>query len=162
MLHFSCNSVQAFYCFLLELDGCFKGRTIESMAAGVIYILFNESFPNLIKVGLSTNSAEARAAQISKASGVPTPFKVAASFRVRDVRGAERMAHDALAAFRPHKGREFFNCSVDYAVSCLRRLFWCEPTIHVSHQRIVTENEKNEDRYYKCLIRRAYKRKPAG
>jgi hypothetical protein len=46
------------------------------MREGFVYILMNPSMPGLVKIGLTEDTAEARAASLSSASGVPTRFTV--------------------------------------------------------------------------------------
>lgn len=46
---------------------------------GFVYVLFNDSMPGMVKVGLTTRLPEDRSHELSNTS-VPTPFKVV--FRV--------------------------------------------------------------------------------
>jgi hypothetical protein len=43
----------------------------------VVYVLTNEAMPGLVKIGLTTDSLESRILQLSSATGVPLPFKMA-------------------------------------------------------------------------------------
>lgn len=44
----------------------------------IIYVLTNDAMPGLIKIGrTSGESVERRVAELSRATGVPLPFKVA-------------------------------------------------------------------------------------
>ena len=63
------------------------------MNAGYIYVLINASMPGLIKVGMTTNTPEERAEQLSSATGVPTPFVVAYQRYVNDCAAAEEFVH---------------------------------------------------------------------
>jgi hypothetical protein len=44
--------------------------------SGLVYILVNPHMPNLIKIGRTGRTAEERAAEISRATGVPAEFEV--------------------------------------------------------------------------------------
>jgi len=43
---------------------------------GYIYILFNPVYPDCVKIGKTTRLAAYRAAELSKNTSVPKPFKV--------------------------------------------------------------------------------------
>jgi hypothetical protein len=42
--------------------------------AEIVYVLTNEAMPGLVKIGLTTDSVEARLTQLSSHTGVPLPF----------------------------------------------------------------------------------------
>lgn len=75
---------------------------------GTIYFLINSAMPGLVKIGRTAGTIEARLRQLS-ATGVPQPFQVVATFQVTETDTCEKSIHDALAAYRPNKNREFFN-----------------------------------------------------
>jgi hypothetical protein len=75
---------------------------------GSVYVLWNLLMPELVKIGRTVLSPHDRAAQISKATGVPYPFDVVCWLEVRDVVRAERWIHDILTTTRVSPGREFF------------------------------------------------------
>ncbi len=95
-------------------------RLRDSMR-GYVYALINPSLPDLVKVGKTARSPEERAAELSAATGVPTPFIVGFSIHVSDCGGAERYAHQALASrgFRLSDNREFFRATLNDVVSVL-------------------------------------------
>jgi T5orf172 domain len=47
------------------------------MTSGYVYILINTSFDGMIKVGRTTRDPQERARELSWATGIPTPFRVA-------------------------------------------------------------------------------------
>lgn len=47
------------------------------MCAGYVYILENDSFKDLVKIGSTKYDGHKRARELSRSSGVPTPFRVA-------------------------------------------------------------------------------------
>jgi hypothetical protein len=44
---------------------------------GFVYVLINPSLPSYVKIGKTTKDPSIRAAELSSATGVPTPFYVA-------------------------------------------------------------------------------------
>ena len=50
---------------------------VSVLNQGYVYILINESYINLIKIGSTSFKSEDRAKRLSATTGVPTPFKVA-------------------------------------------------------------------------------------
>ena len=79
------------------------------MNPGWVYILTNESLQsNYLKIGYTTNEPSVRASEISSATGVATPFRVAYSETVHDCVRAERLVHQKLEKYRVNNNREFF------------------------------------------------------
>ena len=109
---------------------------------GYIYALINYSMPGLIKVGFTTRSAEERAAELSAATAVPTPFVVAYDILVPDGAGGERRIHERLEeqGYRVSDDREFFNAPLRQIIGAMiavreelsgDRLEWDDPPIAV-------------------------------
>lgn len=80
------------------------------MEQGWIYILVNSSTPGMAKVGRTTRPPADRAAELSTATGVPTPFLVAFDQAFVDCCEAERLVHAELdrRGLRVAPNREFF------------------------------------------------------
>jgi hypothetical protein len=97
-----------------------------NMTAGYIYVLRNDAFPHLLKIGKTTRSPEQRAAELTS-SGVPLPFRVVFSWEVRDVHLAERHVHQSLSHFRVNNDREFFAISPEDAERLIRAVLGCSP-----------------------------------
>ena len=96
---------------------------------GYVYILANQAFPRLVKVGRTTKDPEARARELSSGSGVPAPFTVEWSALVNDCHGAERCIHQQLDDARARRDREFFEIPLHEAISIASRVaaqFPCE------------------------------------
>ncbi|QFY43711.1 GIY-YIG nuclease family protein [Candidatus Methylospira mobilis] len=89
------------------------------MANGFIYVLLNPSFPNMVKIGLTEDTSERRARNISSATGVPTDFIVLYDMLVNDVDEAEREIHAHFSAYRVNKRREFFYVPPKLAICAL-------------------------------------------
>lgn len=75
---------------------------------GFIYVLANACMPGIYKMGMTTNSPEQRAKEISSSTGVPAPFTVVAAFHSKNPAQDERMVHEGWAKHRVNQGREFF------------------------------------------------------
>jgi hypothetical protein len=80
------------------------------MEQGWIYVLVNSSTPGMAKVGRTTRLPRDRAAELSAATGVPTPFVVAFDQPFIDCCEAERLVHAELdrRGLRVAPNREFF------------------------------------------------------
>lgn len=85
---------------------------------GYVYVLINASMPELCKVGKTTREPEARALELSSATGVPSPFLLAFQCRFADCDGAELFIHRALefAGYRVSESREFFSAPLHEVV----------------------------------------------
>jgi len=82
---------------------------VSNPSDGIVYVLTNEAMPGLVKIGrTSGESAERRVAELSRATGVPLPFRVAAARRVQDPMKVERALHVAFGRDRVNPAREFF------------------------------------------------------
>lgn len=98
-----------------------ESTAMKVQVPGFLYILTNESMPDLIKVGITKRDVWDRAAELSRATGVPSPFQISHFFRVRDIHSAEKLAHYELRDYRL-EGREFFKCDPWYAYCRLEGL----------------------------------------
>lgn len=88
---------------------------------GFVYVLVNRGMPEIYKVGCTERSPHARAADLSRASGVPGPFEVLCYVEVPDFGRVERDLHRWLQAHRFNASREFFDGGLELAV---RLLYW--------------------------------------
>ena len=86
---------------------------------GYIYILLNPSMGNLLKIGKTARSPRDRIAELSTASGVPTPFVLAFDTYVEDCSRAEAYVHARLEkdGYRVTQNREFFNVDLNTAIN---------------------------------------------
>lgn len=85
---------------------------------GYIYVLANSAMPDLVKVGKTTRTPAERAAELSKVTGVPTPFIVVYEQLVDDCTAAEEFVHTMLQqkGYRESDNREFFRAPVSEVV----------------------------------------------
>jgi hypothetical protein len=91
------------------------------MNPGYVYILINQSFPTLIKIGRTLRDSRARARELST-TGLPTPFQVAFEIFSEYHKELEAAMHDALRDFRVGDRREFFRYPLDKAIVQLQAL----------------------------------------
>jgi hypothetical protein len=75
---------------------------------GFVYCLWNVSYPGIYKIGCTERSPHARAAELSRATGVPSEFYVSAYIECDGYQAAESDIHRHLAEYRFNKSREFF------------------------------------------------------
>lgn len=80
-----------------------------------VYVLENDSQPGLLKIGYTKLTPDARAKQISNATGVPLPYKVAWAYRCFNGELLEGEVHHALKNYRVNNQREFFSIDLEKA-----------------------------------------------
>lgn len=80
-----------------------------------IYILSNPSMPNMFKIGYTSKKPEERAKQISRSTGVPTPYKVEWAFKCHDGDLLEKEVHQVLDYCRVTSNKEHFTLPLEEA-----------------------------------------------
>jgi hypothetical protein len=89
----------------------------------IIYVMSNPTFPGLLKVGYTGKEIEIRRKDLSRASGVPTPFKVEFIYKLH-ARGEEleREIHSYLKEYRTSNQREFFEMGLKQAIEAVKNV----------------------------------------
>ena len=93
-----------------------------------LYVLTNAALPGLIKVGMTTKTADVRASTLTASAAVPDDFQVDSSYKFpegigyKDLLAVERKAHERLSAFRYSDSKEFFTCTTEHAGEVLEQL----------------------------------------
>jgi hypothetical protein len=82
----------------------------------IVYVFTNEAMPGLVKIGLSTDSVEARLTQLSSHTGVPLPFECYFAAEVGDSARIEKILHQLFAEHRINPKREFFRLDKEKVV----------------------------------------------
>ena len=82
------------------------------LTTGFVYVLSNPTMPGLLKIGKTDRDVETRVRELSRATGVPTPFHVEHTWKVEDSRALESYLHRRLDGCRV-PGREFFRCDLE-------------------------------------------------
>ena len=85
----------------------------------IVYILTNPVFPDLVKIGRTTNLEE-RVRSLSSQTGVPVPFEVYYSCTVDDSKKVEKHLHDGFGDHRVNPKREFFRINPERVLSILK------------------------------------------
>ena len=98
------------------------------MAKGFVYVLSNEAFQGLLKIGFSRKVPSERATELDT-TGVPSPFTVEYYCLVEGDIELESAVHRSLDAKRHRKDREFFRIGVNEAVAAIQRV--CPTPEHV-------------------------------
>lgn len=110
-----------------DIEGEMRARGYEfgwykkDQYAGVIYILVNPAFPNLVKIGYAKNIVS-RLKSLNSNSGLPDPFHVYATYKVK--KKLEDLKLHALidsldSNLRHTKNREFYEMSPEKAYGIL-------------------------------------------
>ena len=117
------------------------------MAAGYIYILINPSMPGLAKVGKTTRDPTDRVAELSSATGVPSPFMLVYQHPVSDCDVAESLVHAELErnGFRTNSSREFFNAPIHVITAIVINIANQIPQCDHPEQPAESEETKAED-----------------
>jgi pyruvate/2-oxoglutarate dehydrogenase complex dihydrolipoamide acyltransferase (E2) component len=93
-----------------------------SLYPGYVYVLINSAFGmDTVKIGLTTREPSDRVRELSRSTGVPTPFTLIYKAYVPDCREIERRVHERLSAERLNPNREFFEMPPHEAVSIVNR-----------------------------------------
>lgn len=85
---------------------------------GYIYVLSNDSIPDMVKIGFTLRSPFQRSKELST-TGLPTPFKVEYFARVAHPNRLEALTHQALSPMRVSNNREFFKISIEDAIASI-------------------------------------------
>jgi hypothetical protein len=89
--------------------------------AGYVYIMINQAFPHLLKIGKTEKNPDERARELSS-TGVPSPFIVLHNEYVADCATVESEMHRLFAQFRESSRREFFRIERSEAIRVLSEL----------------------------------------
>jgi hypothetical protein len=92
---------------------------------GYIYVLSNEAFSDILKIGKTTRTPQERAVELNT-TGVPLPFKVEYAAISTDVDVHEIEIHGKLASLRL-SDREFFRVKLSDAVNAISEVLGTEP-----------------------------------
>jgi len=100
-------------------------KSIPGIGEGkdIVYVMSNASIPGLLKIGYTSKPPEERRKELSKATGVPTPFKLEYIFRLHG-RGEEleREIHRYLEHKRNSSRREFFDVTLNEAIDTIKKV----------------------------------------
>lgn len=89
----------------------------SDVSKGWVYIISNSAMPDIIKIGYTTRSPEARAVELDGTSS-PYAHIVEYAVRVSDPISIEKKVHRQLSS--QNVGKEWFDCDLLVAVSAIR------------------------------------------
>ena len=99
------------------------GLEVEGANPGVVYVMRSGSHGlDVYKIGKTRRPPDVRANELTRATGVPTPFGVLASWEVGDIDVVEREAHRRLRPYRVSRRREFFRVQLSTIVEEISRI----------------------------------------
>ena len=101
---------------------------------GFIYVMSNPAHPGLIKIGQTSKDPDIRRHNLNS-TGVPQDFKLEYRALANDYRRLEKEIHQKLNNSRYRQDREFFEISVQEAISSIRK---------VAGERIESEKDFSE------------------
>jgi hypothetical protein len=104
----------------------------NSYQPGFIYILSNETMPEILKIGKTKRLPTDRSAELFT-TGVATPFVVEFAIHVNNANDFECAVHDELADFRVNKSREFFKLDIHEAIKRVTSLHLYDLGLTVVH-----------------------------
>jgi hypothetical protein len=87
-----------------------------------VYILESSSMPGMVKIGYTKGNPIDRANQLSKSTGVPTPFNVVYSYSCFNGERIEKAVHKHFRKKRVNTQREFFYVELDEAIKAIEDL----------------------------------------
>jgi len=92
------------------------------MEEGIVYVLKNPAFPNLVKIGITLrDEVQIRMSELYS-TGVPLPFECVFAGKVKNVKVVEASLHQAFNPNRVNPSREFFDIDEDQAIVILKLL----------------------------------------
>jgi hypothetical protein len=86
------------------------------MPTGYVYILSNPTYPELLKIGHTSDDVSERAGSLSSATGVLAPFQIEYWCLTLNAQAVERRVHEKFKSVRENKKREFFKVDLDEAI----------------------------------------------
>jgi hypothetical protein len=127
---------------------------------GIVYVLSNAAMPNMIKIGRTSGEGVGRrVAELSRATGVPLPFKVEVARTVHDAVLVERALHVAFGPDRVNPAREFFSIDPFRAIAVINA-FPGEDVTPQTERAVERAVEKNEPGSIAAVQRFVSKRRP--
>jgi len=86
---------------------------------GIIYIIENKWMPNVVKIGITTDSVQARIDAITSYSA-PLGWKVSLQMKSEKFKIIEKFLHILLSKHRIWRNREYFNIEPKRAITILK------------------------------------------
>lgn len=119
------------------------------MEEGIVYILKNPAFPNLVKIGVTLrDEVQIRMSELYS-TGVPFPFECVYAGKVKDAKKVESSLHQAFNPNRVNPYREFFDID-ESQVTVILKLLDVEDVTPEINQELdkVDEGSKQASKQY--------------
>lgn len=107
--------------FLEHRLGKFEREKQATSVYSYVYILSNESYPNIYKIGSTSGTPRDRAAELSS-TGVLHPFKVSFQIQLKNAEYYELKIHKILDSYRVKNNREFFQMELNEIKKILKQV----------------------------------------
>jgi hypothetical protein len=101
-----------------------------------VYVLVNKSVPNMVKIGMTTNTPDERAKQISAATGVVTPWIPVFSFKCYRSDLLEAEIHEYFREYRVNTHREMFSVNSYTAQDAIEKIGYKYSTARWNHDAL--------------------------
>ena len=121
---------------------------------GFVYVLRNEAFPELLKIGLTQQQNWRIRIKKLYSTGVPLPFECLYACETEDCKSDEKLLHDIFDDYRINPNREFFKISSDKVIPLLKRLAIKDMTEEVDEAVNEDVSKEEKDAIGKYLKRR--------
>jgi len=121
------------------------------MKEGIVYVLKNPAFPNLVKIGITTrDEVEIRMSELYT-TGVPLPFECVYAGKVENAKKTEAALHHAFTNSRINPSREFFDIDESQAIVILKLITTEDVTPVISNEldKVDSISKKAGDNYSK-------------
>lgn len=125
---------------------------------GYVYVMINPSYEGLVKIGKTTKDPDARAKELSSATGIATPFIVAYKRMFNDCHVAEKTIHKILTnkGVRVSNSREFFRLPISDAIDTILNIADISTPTNDNESTIINDSAEDEDPMYYTLATNYY------
>lgn len=121
------------------------------MNEGIVYVLKNPAFPNLVKIGITTrDEVQLRMSELYT-TGVPLPFECVYAGKVENPKKVEGALHHAFSNSRINPSREFFDIDESQAIAVLKLISFEDitPIIKTELEKVDVISKKASKKYAK-------------
>lgn len=99
---------------------CTAEHEVNELVAGFVYVMTNDAFPHLVKIGKSSKDPRQDRVNELNHTGFDEPLRGSYYSFVEDGSSIERWLHGYFEKHRPNKAREFFQIGVAEAIVAVR------------------------------------------
>ena len=121
------------------------------MHEGIVYVLKNPAFPNLVKIGITTrDEVQLRMSELYT-TGVPLPFECVYAGKVENPKKVEGALHHAFSDSRINPSREFFDLDESQAIAVLKLISFEDvtPILKTELEKVDVISKKASKKYSK-------------